>query len=213
MVKTRIIFNQSGSHQGAIKDQENKLRREHGILTKPIMDFNIGSVDSRWQAHFSDTAQKTTVVQDVAKKDIPMIDENRESLFIIVTQRSQTLPSGIKLGYIDKEKQTILRVVEITQKEGVKGDESNDEPLCRTNFCNPTPNLTSTETTSQGFHRRKLAMSVEAVTRKFLLDLIANSSDVVMDWSDDELLQIVENESERLLGDVDSAENEKANPD
>ncbi|KAL0215860.1 hypothetical protein P9112_008044 [Eukaryota sp. TZLM1-RC] len=60
-----------------------------------------------------------------------------------------------------------------------------------------------------GLYRRKLAKAVEAVTRDFLLDLIANPPEDVMDWSDDELLKMAENESERLSGDVDPAESKR----
>ncbi|KAL0218549.1 hypothetical protein P9112_004202 [Eukaryota sp. TZLM1-RC] len=80
------------------------------------------------------------------------------------------------------------------QNNSRRGDEIDDESPHTLNPSNPTP------------YRRKLAMAVEAVTRDFLLDLIANPPNDVMDWSDDELLKMAENESERLSGDVDPAE-------
>ncbi|KAL0222810.1 hypothetical protein P9112_002200 [Eukaryota sp. TZLM1-RC] len=94
-----------------------------------------------------------------------------------------------------------------------RGDESDDEPPHTPNPSNPTPSFPSTERTSQGLYRRKLAMAVEAVTRDFLLDLIANPPEDVMDWSDDKLLKIPENESKHLSGDVDPAECEKVRRD
>ncbi|KAL0218661.1 hypothetical protein P9112_004314 [Eukaryota sp. TZLM1-RC] len=92
-------------------------------------------------------------------------------------------------------------------------DESDDEPPHTPNPPNPTPSFPSTERTSQGLYRRKLAKAVEAVTRDFLLDLIANPPEDILDWSDDELLKMAENESERLAGDVDPAECEKVRRD
>ncbi|KAL0218764.1 hypothetical protein P9112_004417 [Eukaryota sp. TZLM1-RC] len=94
-----------------------------------------------------------------------------------------------------------------------RGDESDDEPPHTPNPPNPTPSFPSTEKTSQGLYRRKLAKAVEAVTRDFLLDLIANPPEDVMDWSDDELLKMAENESERFAGDVDPAECKKVRRD
>ncbi|KAL0214303.1 hypothetical protein P9112_006487 [Eukaryota sp. TZLM1-RC] len=94
-----------------------------------------------------------------------------------------------------------------------RGDESDDEPPHTPNFSDTTPSFPSTERTSQGLCRRKLAMAVETVTRDFLLELIANPPDDVMDWSDDELLKMAENESKRLSGNVDPAECEKVRRD
>ncbi|KAL0222782.1 hypothetical protein P9112_002172 [Eukaryota sp. TZLM1-RC] len=99
------------------------------------------------------------------------------------------------------------------QDNSRRWDESDDEPPHTPNPSNPTPSFPSTEKTSQGVYRRKLAMAVEAVTRDFLLDLIANPPKDVIDWSDDELLKMAENESERLSGDVDPAEYEKVRCD
>ncbi|KAL0222783.1 hypothetical protein P9112_002173 [Eukaryota sp. TZLM1-RC] len=99
------------------------------------------------------------------------------------------------------------------QDNSRRGDESNDEPPHTPNPSTPTPSFPSTERTSQGPYRRKLAKAVDAVTRDYLLDLIANHLDDLMNWSDDELLKMAENESERLLGDVDPAECEKVRCD
>ncbi|KAL0204972.1 hypothetical protein P9112_000279 [Eukaryota sp. TZLM1-RC] len=101
----------------------------------------------------------------------------------------------------------------LNQNYSRRGDESDDEPPHTPNPPNPTPRFPSTERTSQGLYRRKLAKAVEAVTRDFLLDLIANPPEDVMDWSDDELLKMAENESERLAGDVDPADCEKVRRD
>ncbi|KAL0207803.1 hypothetical protein P9112_012431 [Eukaryota sp. TZLM1-RC] len=87
-----------------------------------------------------------------------------------------------------------------------KGDENDDEPPHTPNPYNPTPSFSPTERTSQRFYCRELAMAVEAVTRDIQLNLIANPSDDVMDWSDDKLLQMAENEAKRFSGDVDPAE-------
>ncbi|KAL0206298.1 hypothetical protein P9112_001605 [Eukaryota sp. TZLM1-RC] len=94
-----------------------------------------------------------------------------------------------------------------------RGDESDDELPHTPNPSNPTTGFSSAEKTSQGLYRGKLAMAVEAVIRDFLLDLIANPPEDVMDWSDDKLLKMAEDEAKRLSRDVDPAESEKARRD
>ncbi|KAL0218715.1 hypothetical protein P9112_004368 [Eukaryota sp. TZLM1-RC] len=68
----------------------------------------------------------------------------------------------------------------LNQNYSRRGDESDDEPPHTPNPPNPTPSFPSTERTSQGLYRRKLAKAVKVVTRDFLLDLIANPPDDVI---------------------------------
>ncbi|KAL0206275.1 hypothetical protein P9112_001582 [Eukaryota sp. TZLM1-RC] len=92
-----------------------------------------------------------------------------------------------------------------------KGDESDDKPPHTPNPPNPIPGFILRKGPFKDFSIGNWLWQLRLLlTRNFLLDLIANPPEDVMDWSKDELLKFAENEAERLLGDVDPAESGKA---
>ncbi|KAL0215121.1 hypothetical protein P9112_007305 [Eukaryota sp. TZLM1-RC] len=215
----KSIASQKESH---LLNKESELRTEESPTSQkrshlPYTERGNHVVDVSELYTYPDNSsellpcRKTFVVS--TKSDACTEGEGGEGEQQSTTGSSRKTPSSPTSDISSSEEPQSDSRGSLNQNYSRRGDESDDEPPHTPNPPNPTPSFPSTERTSQGLYRRKLAKAVEAVTRDFLLDLIANPPEDILDWSDDELLKMAENESERLAGDVDPAECEKVRRD